>query len=293
MRMPLLHIFMLAAALSFGMTVYAAGPASELHITQDGKFSATNVVVIQKAGSNLFGRVVWGNAFVRLTIVTTPPGGPAQIIKKNGGSALVDEIQEGDILVVEGSLASGADSLLVNATKVKDLSLTKEPKVVSGTIKSVNSAANTFYLTDKKLGVMLVKVDPMLTIAKGARTIAVGELVVGDKVLSAQGIYDYNDKTFIASTLEIYQDPSVFKARVFEGTLKSIGGTALPTTLTIASGGKDYTVYLASGASILNKARTSADLARFAVGDRVTLNGKIRATNLLEIDATTLRNLNF
>ena len=50
-------------------TVYAGAP-SEIHIKPDGKFYATNASVTQKAGKgNLFSRITWGDAYVRVTVL--------------------------------------------------------------------------------------------------------------------------------------------------------------------------------------------------------------------------------
>src|SRR3989344_5443867 len=102
---------LLAAALFF----FAAAPAfaaslSELHITAEGKFSAKNVVVLQKSGTTLFCRGTWGNAFVRITVLTTPDTIPALILRNHGGTTTVDEIRQGDLLLVEGPLVPAADA---------------------------------------------------------------------------------------------------------------------------------------------------------------------------------------
>src|SRR3990167_1046979 len=205
----------------------AANAPSEISIKPDGTFFATNVVVMQKsekAGTNLFSRVTWGNVFLRVTILASS----AKITKNNGGSAAVEDIQVGDILSVKGTLAPGADSLVINALEVRDLSLNVESKNVSGIIKTLNVSLNNFTLTDKKLGAITV-VAPY-NIQKGARVISVGELTVGDKVISASGSFDYLAKIFTASDMEVYQDKSVFEAQHFQGTLKSLSETALPAS---------------------------------------------------------------
>lgn len=272
-------------------TAYAA-PASEIHITAEGNFSAKNVTVMQKSDAALYARVNWGSAFVRLTVLTAKQGTPTVLVKNNGGAATYDDVQVGDTLAVEGALSSGADTLLINATKITDLSLNKEPKTLSGVVKSVDYSGS-FVLPDKKLGKVTVAVNGYTTITKGLRTIALGELVAGDKVSAVVGTYDYDTKTLTATSFTVYQDPSVFKARNFEGTLKSLSGTTLPVTATVTVGKDDYTMYVSEKASVINKAKVAVSLTRFTVGDRVTLHGSIRQTNLLEVDADSIRNLSF
>lgn len=283
---------LLAAALLMPAIVLAE-TRSELHIGQDGKLVAKNLVVVQKNenGTGFFVRATWGEVYVRLTVLSTPNGVAAPITKNNGGQATYKEVQVGDLLNVEGSLQPGADTLLIQASKIKDLSLNVESKQVSGTIKTLNKELNQLTLIDKKLGT--ITVIPPSQIQKGARTIGVGELAVGDKVLSALGNYDYTSKIFTATSMEAYQDKSLFKEQNFQGTLKSIGGTALPVSLVVTVGSKDYTVYLPATASVMSTNKAPTSLARFTVGDRVRLFGSVRPTNLGEIDASVLRNLNF
>ncbi len=273
--------------------VALAAPASEIHITTDGKFVAKNVVVMQKSenGATFFSRVNWGEVFLRITVLAAPSGTAAKITKNNGGAATYADVQVGDILNVEGTLSPGADSLLISATSIRDLSLNVETKSISGSIKTLNVPLNTITLTDKKLGSVTV-VAPY-NIQKGARTISVGELAVGDKILSASGNFDYSTKTFTASDVEVYQDKSVFKAQNFQGTLKSLSGTTLPMSALISVGKNDYTVYFAAGTSVMSKNKTATTLQRFTIGDTARFYGSVRPTNLQEIDADLIRNLNF
>ena len=283
----------LISALLFVPALALAAPSSEIHITPDGAFTAKNVVVMQKSesGSTFFSRVMWGDIFLRITVLAAPSGTAAKITKNNGGAATYTDVKVGDLLNVEGTLSPGADTLLIKATTVRDLSLNVESKNISGAIKTLNVSLNNFTLTDKKLGAITV-VAPY-NIQKGARTISIGELAFGDKVLSASGTFDYSTKTFTASDMEVYQDKLVFKAQNFQGTLKSLSGTALPTTAVITVGKTDYTVYLAASAKVMSKNKALTTLRRFTTGDTVRFYGSIRQTNLQEIDTTLIRNLNF
>ncbi|MDO8551944.1 MAG: hypothetical protein Q7S01_00265 [bacterium] len=271
---------------------YAASP-SELHIKPDGKFLATNVVVTQKAGtSNFFSRVTWGNnVYVRVTILAKKD---TAITKAHGEPASVNEIKEKDVLDVEGTLSSGEGVLIINATRIRDTSLQIESNTVSGTVVSVSPESSLFALANTKFGgTTTVLLATSTLIQKGVRTIGLGEISKGDKILSATGNYDYSKNIFSASLIEVYQDKSMFVLRNFEGKLKSVSATTLPTTLAVSVGGTDYTVYLAEGASVLNNRRWSASLTRFVAGDTVRFYGGIRQTNFSEIDATVLRDLNF
>ncbi|MEK7109543.1 MAG: DUF5666 domain-containing protein [Patescibacteria group bacterium] len=283
-------LFFFAATPAFALTAQAGAPLSELHITAEGKFSAKNVVVLQKSGTTLFCRGTWGNAFVRITVLTTPDTIPALILRNHGGTTTVEEIQQGDLISVEGSLVPAADSLQINAKKIVDYSLNKEPKNVAGVIKSLGSGS--FVLPNKTFGNTAVTVGTS-TITKGVRTISFGELAAKDKVLSVSGTYDYAQNTLAADSITIYQDKSVFNPRTFEGAVRSISGTALPASLVIDTPTASYTVYLPAGAQVLSKNRAPVELSRFAPGDKVRVYGSVREDNLATIDASIVRDLNF
>lgn len=270
---------------------YAAAP-SEIHIRPDGKFSATNVTVTQKAGtSNFFSRVTWGDAYVRVTVLAHDD---TVITKDHGEPASVKDIQEKDVLDVEGTLYSGDGVLIINATRIRDTSLQVESKTISGTVVNVNTENSSLVLSNKTFGATTtVMLATSTTIQKGVRTIGLRDVSPGDRILSASGNYDYTKNTFSASRIEVFQDKSIFRERNFQGTLKSISSTTLPVTLVVGIGGTDYAVYLTDGSIVLNSRRKPASLTRFIVGDTVRLYGGIRPTNLSEIDASILRDLNF
>ena len=267
-----------------------AADSSELHITPQGTLSATNLTLLQKSGTNLFTRAYWGNAFVRVTVLI---GTSTAIVKNHGEKAGVTDIAQGQLLDVDGSLSSGADSLIVNAANIRVLSLVTESKTIGGKVQSINSSALSFVLPNATFGATTVVVPAPVPITKGARSIEFGDLAAGDKILSASGTYDYSTNTLMARSVEVFQDKTMFTPRNFQGTLKSISGTALPVTAVITVGGTDYTVYLTTKASVLKNNKSAASLARFVVGDTVRFYGGIRPTNFTEIDADIIRDLNF
>lgn len=263
--------------------------SSEMHFLPDGSITATNVLVYQKAGSNLFCRATWGTAFVRFVLLANSS---TVITKDHGEKATVADIAEKDVISFDGTLSTGADSLVIVAKNIRDSALQSADKTVAGIVSSVDTSANTFVLTDKVFGKITVAVSSA-TITKGARTISINEMQVGDKVLSAPGTYDYTSKMLAATSISLFQTDSVFKPRNFEGSLKSISGTSLPVTLVVTVGSTDYAVYLGEKAAVLSKNKSATLLTRLVVGDKVRLYGTIRKTNLTEIDADTLRDLNF
>lgn len=269
------------------LAVAAAG--SEIHFSADGNFVAKNILVYQKAGTNLFCRGTWGTTFIRFVVITSPS---TAITKKYGEQATVGDINEKDVIDVEGKLATGGDSIVINASSIRNASLEKDAKTLTGKIVSVDVGAQSIVVNDKTYGKTTVLLGGAV-ITKGVRSIALAEVKSGDIVGAAQGVYDYSTKTLAATVLGIYQDPALFKPRNFEGVLKSISGTQLPATFVVAVGGTDYTVYVGNTGSVLNKSKKAASLSRFVVGDTVRFYGAIREAAITEVDAEVIRDLNF
>ena len=270
---------------------YAASP-SDIHIKPDGTFSATNVVVYQKAGtSNFFSRVTWGDAYVRVTVLANKD---TVITKAHGETATVGDIREKDVLDVEGWLSSGEGALIINAASIRDTSLQVESKTLSGTVVGVNPEQSSFILSNQMFGATTtVILSSSVPIQKGARAISLSDISSGDKILSVSGSYDYPKNAFSATSMEVYQDKTMFTARNFQGTLKSISGTTLPATLAVEVGDTNYTVSVAADSSVLRNNRKPTTLSRLVIGDTVRFYGAIRETNFEEIDAEIVRDLNF
>lgn len=287
-RMSLGAIFFLLLGAT---TAFAASP-SDIHITPDGKFSATNVVVYQKAGtSNFFSRVTWGSAYVRVTVLAHDD---TAVTKAHGEPATVNDIREGDVLDVEGKLSSGEGALTIYATRIRDTSLQVESKTLSGIAVSTSPGNSSLVLSNTIFGATTtVMLSASTTIQKGVRTISLSDISPGDKILSVSGTYNYAKNIFLASLIEVYQDKSIFVPRNFQGTLKNVSATVLPATLTVTVGTTDYTVYLASSSSVLRNNKKPSTLSRFVVGDTVRFYGGIRQTNFSEIDAEIVRDLSF
>ena len=269
--------------------IAAADVASDVHITESGLVVASNVVVMQKNGNNLFVRGTWGQAYVRMTLLVSSA---TAITKEHGEVTTIDDIKAGDLLDVTGQLSSGADSILFIPKTIVDHALQSGGKSTSGTVTSVDSSGLSFALKTTQ-GTITVSVPGGMTFTKGARQISLTDLAKGDRVTSVSGTYDYVKGTLAATSVTVYQDPSVFKSRNFAGTLVSLDGTALPTTARIKIGGETYTVYLSSSTSIMRSSRASVSLTRFQSGDSVRLYGAIRQTDLSAIDAEVIRDLAF
>jgi len=271
----------------------SAGIRSEIIIDANGNVSAKNVKVfmVPEPGKSTFfyARAYWDDIFIRMTILTDDK---TVITKKYGEKSSVFDIKEGDMVSVEGVFPTSADSLNIKASKITDLSLERESKEISGKITSIDSSLSSFSVFTSKG--YSIKVNILGTpITKGVRTIGAGELAAGDRVLSITGIFDYRTDTIDADKITIYQDNVVFYPRNFQGTLKGLSGTSLPTTATVTVSGKDYIVHLSDKAEILSRSRAKTNLTRFVAGDTVRFYGSIRPTDLSAVDAEIIRDMNF
>lgn len=287
-RKGVVAVVALASLLLYGVAY--ADTASELNISRDGTFSAKNLTVMQKGGTNLFTRATWGTAFIRITVLAAT----STDIKKNHGEKItIADVKEGELLDVDGRISAASESIIVSATRIRNVSQERESKTVSGIVRNVNRTELSFVLPNRKFGPTKVILSASTPIKKGARQIQFDDVFEGDTVLSTSGIYDYTGNTLSASSMEVYQDRNIFEPRNFEGILKSMSGTILPATLVVAAHGKDYTVYLSARSSVLKNNKAPASLVRFVAGDTVRFYGGIRETNLGEVDAEIVRDMNF
>lgn len=289
-----LSIFLILLAFSIAPTLVWAEARSEITIDSGGKMSIKNlkVTMVPEPGKSKFfySRAIWDNVFIRITVLTNSS---TDISKKYGEKATVFDIKEGDILNVEGVLPNSSDTLNVQASKIVDLSLEKEGREISGKITAMATSSPGFTIKSARGNVAGVHISDGTAIIKGARNISWLELAPDDTILSVKGTFDYTNSTIDATSIVVYQDNKIFTPRIFQGTLTSISGTALPITAVVQTEGKQYTLYLPATAEVINKARGKASLTRFVAGDAIRLYGAIRKTNLNEIDAEVLRNLNF
>jgi len=289
--MKIIHAAIVAALVGVMYPLASfADIVSDIQISQNGRFSAHNIVIMQKAGQNIFARATWGQAFIRITMLTNAS---TTIQKSHGEAASVSDLKEGDLLDVEGMLSTGADGILIVPSFIRDGALQTAPKTFSGNVVSVNKDASTFMLARPSLGTVTVRLSATAVITKGARTIPIQDLAAGDKIVSTAGTYDYSSNMLTATAVEVYQDKKLFLPRNFQGTLKSISGASLPTTLGVMIDGTEYTVYLGTASSVLRNSRKPATLTRFVVGDTVRVYGSIRPAQLTEIDAEIVRDTAF
>lgn len=265
----------------------------EVHIKSDVTMSLKSSRVTQIAGSTLYLNMKWGVMpmyFIMKTDAKTA------VTKRYGGMAKVADIKVGDYLDIEGDFFAGSDFFGINALSVKDWSLQEESGTFAGVITEVR-ADMTFTLRTTQNPNITVSIASTSTIRKGAVTIPFDRLRKGDAIPIVTGVYDYSRNTLAAKDVLVYQTKADFTPRNFEGKLKQIDGTTLPTALLVTVNGVDYTVKLSEKTPIQKKNRSPGQLARFVVGDTVRFYGALRevekiVNDALVVDAEIVRNLN-
>ncbi|HEY0220961.1 MAG TPA: DUF5666 domain-containing protein [Candidatus Paceibacterota bacterium] len=260
---------------------------SEVHITKDGVASITGVKVMQIAGGTFFTRMYWGDAFVRLTVKTNSK---TKFYRGTGEVTSLSEISVGDMLDISGQLSEG-DTLGINAGVVKNSSVQKMQNVVSGKVVSVDQGSNKFTLNSEKLGVITVATNSGTKFIKGNRTLDLAHVLVGDTITKIVGDYDIPTKTLAATSATTYVDTQYYVAKNFQGTLKEISSTRVPTSIKLSIEGKIFTVNISEKTSILNTSRNTVSLNRFVLGDTVRIYGTIREVDEPIIDVEVVRNI--
>ena len=283
---------------SIGVTAYSAdGPIdltrgevkSTVTVNKEGDVSLQGIVVTQKAGTNIFAQSRWGSAVVRWVITISST---TALSRRFGAPSDIPEIAIGDYLNVDGVIQGlGGDSLVIKAKKIRNWTKEDESAEFSGVVANSNPENSTLTIILKDSPNIVAKLPTGLGIKKGARTIYMSEVKNGDKLLKARGVYNPIDRILSVESMEIFQEKSIFDSRNFQGSLKSIAATTLPTTLTVTVENKDYTVLLDEKTELMNKARGKALLQRFVAGDSIRIYGAIEQTNLSNIKAEIVRNI--
>ncbi len=258
------------------------GSTLEVHIYDNGKVLVRGAKVTGVAGNVISAYTTWGS--VTLNWAVNADAG-AKIIRKYGGISSISEISVGDFISFHGNMVTTVGSpLTVNADIVKDWSIQNRGASMNGMVKSVDSAGMKFVLSHEDKADVTVMVTSSTKIMKGDAVGVFADITVGAKV-SVRGTLNTLTNTLTADMVKV-NVPKVERT-VVGGTIKSLSVTASPMTLVMTSGDKDYTVNIASDASILNALWLRISLSTLRVGDSVQVYGMVN-TNMT-IDATVVR----
>ncbi|HRY62785.1 MAG TPA: hypothetical protein P5056_03390 [Candidatus Paceibacterota bacterium] len=260
---------------------------SDIKIDTAGNISAQNVKIIQFAGNTIYGRLFWEESSIRITVKTDK----ASITKKYGEKMAVSEMKLDDRLNVDGSLEIGTDNLTVIAKTIKNVSDQNQAGKFSGIITGPAAPYGFLLKTDSGETITLAA-NSSLVVDKGNRRLGYNDIKVGDRVLEVEGVLNRANNILDAKRVKIYIDLSVFNGRNYQGILKSLSGTELPTTATVTVGGRDYTVKLGAKTSVLNNKKYATKLSRFVIGDTVRFYGAIpEGDDMYYVIGEVIRNL--
>jgi hypothetical protein len=262
---------------------------SEVNITSNGQVTVSRAKVTQIAGSTIFTKLYWGESYVRFMVKTNAK---TKFLRGTGEVTTISEMQNGDYLDLIGQLESGSESMVLNATSVKNGSVQKQQDNFTGKVVSVNASVQSFVLNTTKLGVITVNTNSNTVFKKGNRNLDLDHIKVGDTITKAVGDYDLTSKVLTASSVVTYVDLNMYKPKNYEGVLKEVLGTTLPTLVRVSIAGTVYDVNLDAKSSVLSKNKNKALLNRFVPGDTVRLYGAIEEIDTPVINAEIIRNLN-
>lgn len=275
--------------------LYVDAAQSQVSIIDDGAITVKNAKVMQLAGPTIFARLVWGDAYVRITVKTNTD---TKIKTAYGMTILPGDIKEGDFISFSGALESGSDSLTAVAKSITDNTNKNEAKTgsqlspYSGNVVSVDNGV-TMSVLSGVYGKILVTFATNTEVIKGnIRTVGTtGSVRVGDRVTSMNGVFNHDTSTLVPQTVVIYVNKSLFIPQNFSGKLVAKNTTGATPSLDIASGGKTYTVYYTGNTTILNNKKSSTTLDRFLVGDSIRFFGTLREeVDAHNVDAEVIRN---
>ncbi len=262
------------------------GSTLEVHIFNNGSVLARGAKITGIDNGVISAETVLGGATLDWVINTDS----AKYIRKFGGVSDVSELAVGDIISFHGMLIKTTSALTVNADTIKDWSIQRKEANFEGTVKSVDSGNKTFVLTSDDRGDITVMVGTSTVIKNGDTTGVFADIKV-DAEVSARGVWNTLSNQLSATVVKIHSADSNSndnEKEVLGGTLKSIAGTTIPTTLVMTTKDKDYTVKITADTAVLGKYWLKTDLTTFKVGDKIQAYG---TKTDLTIDATVVRDL--
>lgn len=279
-----LRIIILIAVILLTNKAFAA---SEVNISRDGKAVIKEAKVMQIAGTTLFTRLYWGDAYVRLTIKGNDK---TKILRSGGNEGSLTEFKVGDLVNTEGVLESGGNTLSLLPTKIQNISVNKSERNYSGVIRDILQNQGIFTLEVNSSTKINVKVPQGLTFKKGNRSLGSEALRVGDRVLEVKGEYDANSSTLTAKSLTVFVDMSQYVKKVHTAKFESSDSNN-ESIINISINNVVFKAYLGKSTEIINASRKAISLKRFEVGDNLRVLGKIRESDDPQIDAEIIRNL--
>jgi hypothetical protein len=261
-----------------------------LSIENDGDTIIEGARITQITSTTIFASQYWGILPVRWVVRTSDK---TKYTHRFGNPIVPSQFSIGDFLSIEGKFNGGSDSLGVDAASIKNWSVSTEGSSFAGKVVSAPDSNGAFILQQSDGSTVFIKPDSSASVLRGVVPVASAAIVLGDKILSATGVYNHLDRSLSANSIKIYQDKQKFAPRNFEGNLTRLDAVTLPTIAAVKVGGTEYTVYLSEKTSVFKKDKSKTTLQRFMIGDSVRFYGSIREAEWTTVDAEVLRTLEF
>jgi len=207
-------------------------------------------------------------------VTDTVDASNAKLIRRFGAAMQITDIQNGDMLEVNGTVTGNN----ISAKVVRDISLQAHNGTFAGTISAVSTSS--FTLSSKDRGNQTVNTDSNTQFRLGSSSASFSDLAVGQTV-TVSGVWDRTNSNVTATRVTI---------KLLSINITGVLQTASGTTLTImASNNTTYTVD-ASNAKIRGKNGKAIDLTSFAIGDSIRVQGRM-VSGSTKIMAVQVRDL--
>ncbi|GEM_PF-2415315 len=261
---------------------------AEIIVSKTGAAHISGFKVVQRAGSSYFGRLYWGDTYLRVSL----RGNSKTLLRNRFEEPLQPaDINVGDMLSADGELLSGTSEFSVNAVTIHNLSYEKNHRQFDGTVMSIDTSASSFMLATTA-GTVQVHVGPTADVDKGTRstTGTLQLLAIGDKVLRVRGVFDRTTGVLEATDVTAFFDVGLLKPKTYQGILAatpSPGATELQATMA----GQTYRLKLTAKTQVHTLKRKPITLARFVEGDKISFYGAREEADPSTINIDIIRNL--
>lgn len=171
----------------------SVGVRLEVTMGEDGSARVSGARVREVTDNGFVAETLWGTGKISWTVITTES---TPILRKSGAKIALTDVTPGDYVSFAGKIQANMPPFTVEASSVRDWSVSDNHIVLSGTVEDIDRAARTISIRTGKGTLVTVKTDEDTAYAQsGARTFS--DLSVGDTILA---FGDKSGATTIAAT---------------------------------------------------------------------------------------------
>jgi len=157
----------------------SAGVTLEVVMNEDGRVNVKGARVREVLDSGFTAETLWGAGKLMWTVET---GENTPILRKDGGRIALAEVTAGDYVSFTGTIQTTMAPFTIDATTVRDWSVSKNNVVHSGTVSEIDTEARTLTLLTGDGELITIKTSEDTAFAQsGARTFS--DIAEGDSVI--------------------------------------------------------------------------------------------------------------